>query len=74
LFNGAILIGPSAIILRILGMGPKYRPRYEISLSKTVCHHFSHSLIAGAEFWGHLRNLMGTHWELERNMLGTKEK
>jgi len=22
----------------------------------------------------HIRNLMGTHWELERNMLGTKEK
>jgi hypothetical protein len=22
----------------------------------------------------HIGNLMGTHWELERNMLGTKEK
>jgi hypothetical protein len=22
----------------------------------------------------HVGNLMGTHWELERNMLGTKEK
>jgi hypothetical protein len=33
--------------------------------------------MVGAEFWGHrehIQNLLGTHWELERNMLGTKEK
>jgi len=26
----------------------------EISISKTVCHHFWPGLMAGAEFWGHL--------------------
>jgi hypothetical protein len=26
------------------------------------------------EHIGDLRNIFGTHWELERNMLGTKEK
>jgi hypothetical protein len=34
-------------------------------------------LMVGAEIWGHrehIGNLMGTHWELERNTLGIKEK
>jgi hypothetical protein len=34
-------------------------------------------LMVGAEIWGHrehIGNLMGTHWEVEMNMLGTKEK
>jgi hypothetical protein len=34
-------------------------------------------LMVGAEIWSHrehIGNLIGTHWELERNMLGTKEK
>jgi hypothetical protein len=30
--------------------------------------------MTGAEIWGHSENLMETHWELEGNMLGTKEK
>jgi len=33
--------------------------------------------MVGTEFWGHeehIQNLMGTHWELERNMSGIKEK
>jgi hypothetical protein len=25
-------------------------------------------------YWEHIGNLIRTHWELERNMLGTKEK
>jgi len=32
--------------------------------------------MVGAEIWGHrehIGNLMGTHWEVEMNMLGTKE-
>jgi hypothetical protein len=34
-------------------------------------------LMVGAEIWRHreqIGNFMGTHWELERNTLGTKEK
>jgi hypothetical protein len=31
-------------------------------------------LMAGAENWGQSGNLMGTHWEREENMLGTKGK
>jgi hypothetical protein len=26
---------------------------HEISISKTVCHHFCPGLMAGAEIWGH---------------------
>jgi hypothetical protein len=28
----------------------------------------------GNTLWAHIENLMGTHWELDRNMLGTTEK
>jgi hypothetical protein len=34
-------------------------------------------IMVGAEVWGHrehVGNLMGSNWEVERNMLGTKEK
>ncbi len=38
-------------------------------------------MLLGTHTWGthwepreHIENLMGTHWKLERNMLGTKEK
>jgi hypothetical protein len=30
--------------------------------------------MAGAGIWGHSGNLMETHWELEGNKLGTKER
>jgi hypothetical protein len=36
--------------------------------------HFWPGLMAGAENWGQSGNLMGTHWERDENMLGTKGK
>ncbi len=43
----------------------------EISISKTVHHHFWLGLIPPLKIGV---TLMGTHWELEGNMLGKKEK
>jgi hypothetical protein len=43
----------------------------EISISKTVHHHFWLGLIPSLKIGV---TLMGTHWELEGNMLGTKGK
>jgi hypothetical protein len=31
-------------------------------------------VLLGTPFLGNLENILKTYWELERNMLGTKEK
>jgi hypothetical protein len=46
---------------------------HEISLFKTVCHHFSPMLMQGQNFADN-KHSWGTHWELDGKMMGTKEK